>query len=142
MNFSLIWEAVMLFISITAFVCFIDARVKREFESRCSAENKRVVVLPVNRDVLQPAIELTETELKIRERAQERNQAPLQWRTLQHPEADAGLGSGSSSLCLDWEEEQLQGQQGLVHQTDPKNPYFSEGCGIDPNLVPDGMKVN
>ena len=196
-------NALILFVSLTLLFIWLDRTVSLKVRQMADQVDEKyaqkVMILPLKE---KPQIELTETEMKLRERAKERTQTPIRWTTLPHrlrvvhpekcetSEADAGLGSGTSSGCLDWEEEQLQGQneenqsehrerihelarkrhsephvaaweevqllgagsaecvrlaedeKWTVRQTEPGNPYFSEGCGMDPDLVPEGMKVN
>lgn len=154
-------NALILFVSLTLMFVWLDRTVSLKVRQMADqVEEKyarKVMILPLKE---KPQIELTETEMKLRERA--KNTPETHWQTAglriwKPSEADAGLGSGTSSECLDpeevqlsednaaWEEVQLLGAGSAgwtVEQKDPEDPYFSEGHGIDPVLVPEGMRVN
>lgn len=153
-------NALILFVSLTLLFVWLDRTVSLKVRLMADQVDekytKKVMILPLKE---KPQIEMTETESRLREFATKQTQKPIQWTTLPHrlrvvhpneisgnsSEADAGLGSGaSSSESLDWEEVQLlgAGTSWTVRQDDPQNPYFSEGCGIDPDQVPPGWKVN
>lgn len=156
-------NALILFFALSLLFIWFDrsvqAKVDQKIEAMEEFYSKRVMILPLKES---PQVERTLEEKKLQELANETPETHYQTADLRiwnpeneteisktvesnTPKAVAGFGSGTSSECLDWEEVQLLGAGSAgwtVEQKDPEDPYFSEGHGIDPVLVPEGMKVN
>lgn len=127
-------NALILFVSLTLLFIWLDRTVSLKVRQMADQVDEKyaqkVMILPLKE---KPQIELTETEMKLRERAKKTPETHYQTADLRiwkPSEADAGLGSDTSSERLDVDKESLQQNETLIYQTDPGNPYFSEGCGI------------
>lgn len=131
---EVIVNALILFVSVTLLFIWLDRTVSLKVRQMVDQVDEKyaqkVMILPLKE---KPQIELTETEMKLRKHAKgtpEKHYQTTDLRNRTPLDTDAGLGSGTSSERLDVDKESLQQNETLIYQTDPGNPYFSEGCGI------------